>query len=304
MTTFIRPIDITSDVLADSTVGEVWPEWSAGGFASWVNYAAGTRVLRTGTRRVYECIVDVASATPPEDDAAHWLDIGPANRWAAFDRSVGTLTTAVGGMTFDFLPPACDSIALLDLQAARVEVDVYTDASAGELAYGRAIDLADRAGVSSWYDYLAVPIDLQSTVVLTDLPPLHGGRVTVRITAVSATSIAVGTCVLGTAVALGDTRTGASLGIVDYSRKKTDDYGVTDIVERPWSGRITVPVSMRREQVDAVSRALSLIRAKPVVWLIADDIDASVIYGFWTDWSITLSYPTHAEASITIQGLA
>ena len=82
----LYPYTITDPVLTSSSV----PETDHAAWVSGTTYAAGDRVIRTGTHRIYERLIPGAGTTPPESDSANWLDAAPTNRWAMFDGAVGT----------------------------------------------------------------------------------------------------------------------------------------------------------------------------------------------------------------------
>ena len=44
----------------------------------------------------------------------------------------------------------------------------------------------------------------------------------------------------GSVIELGTTETAPTIGITDYSRRVTDDYGVTTVVERGFARRMSV----------------------------------------------------------------
>lgn len=168
--------------------------------------------------------------------------------------------------------------------------------------YRREVGLNTGIGVIDAYTYCFNEIVMKRTVVLTDLLPY--GDADITITFSGTTAVSVGTCVLGTLQDLGGTRQGMQLGILDYSVKQTSEFGVTTLVERDYAPRITVPIAVKRQLVSHVARKLSEIRATPVVWIGSAQDDASVVYGYYKDWSIDMQYDQVAFGSINIEGLA
>lgn len=295
---FITPKTIPDTALTSHSVAETdHPAWSAA-----TAYAVGARVIRTTstTHRIYERLIAGTTATAPELDPVNWRDVGPTNRWAMFDSSVGTLTTATTSITATFSPGLVDSLALLDVAGNDVTVTVR-DGVGGTVVYTRAVDLNQGAGVLDWFNYFFDDIVRATTVVLEDLPPYGTASVTVALTGVG--TVAIGSCIVGRVTDMGGSRFGMSLGIVDYSRKDTDEFGVTTVVERPFSRRLTVPIEVPTGAIDEIVRRLAIVRAKPVVWIGSANYGASVIYGFARDWSIDLQYPTVSECTLTVEGL-
>jgi hypothetical protein len=105
---------------------------------------------------------------------------------------------------------------------------------------------------------------------------------------------------------LGDTEFGATAGITDYSRKETDDFGVTTFVRRAFSKRMSARAMVPTAQVGKLQRALADLRATPCVWVGADDMTMYaplVVFGFYRDFSINVAYPTRSYCSFEVEGL-
>lgn len=294
---FITPVTITDAMLLSSSIAETdEAAWNA-----LTAYTAGQRAIRTTstTHSIYERLVNGTTATPPEDDATNWVRVGPTNRWRMFDRATGTLSSATGSIAVTIAPGMVRALALLDVTANSVTVTVT---NAGSTVYTRTVSLNTGYGVTSWDTYFFTEVVLKRTVVLTDIPPYAGGEITITINGTG--TVSVGTVVAGSLFEIGRTRYGVGLGIIDYSKKETDAFGATSITERAFAKRMTVPVTVDDVNVDEVARRLALIRATPVVWLGSSRYDQSVVYGFYKDWSINITYDTVSDCSLTIEGLS
>ena len=142
--------------------------------------------------------------------------------------------------------------------------------------------------------------------VLADLPAYADARITASITGI--TAVACSTLVVGTAYTLGDTRYGAKLNIIDYSRKETDAFGVTTFVRRAFSKRITATLRLPTGQINKIQQVLADLRATPCVWVGMDaeptgPYSALVAFGFYRDFSISVDYPSYSACSLDIEGL-
>lgn len=293
---FIRPAPITDLVLIASSVAEAdYAAWNAA-----TTYATGQRVIRTQTHRIYESPAGGNLGKIPESSPAAWVDIGPTNRWAMFDRALGTRTTAAGALTVTVAPGFVDSVALLNVSGATgVRV---TMTSGGVTVYDRTIDMGDAALLTDWFDYFFADLAPRSDVTLTDLPLYGDGQLTVSLTGPGAVSC--GAMVVGQAVEIGRTLRGSRVGIVDYSRKETNAFGVVDVVERAYARRIEVAVWVESGRVDYVAQRLAEVRATPVVWIGADGRYQSLIaYGFCKDWQTVIQYVNASETNLTIESL-
>lgn len=294
---FITPTTITSAMLVSSTRAENdYTAWSSG-----TTYALGNRCISTTTHRIYES-AQGSNTNHAVTDTAWWLDVGPTNRWAMLDAAVGTVTSQATPLTVVIDTGIIDSLALLDLAGTSVTVSMK-DSPTGSTVYNQTFSLPDMADVFSWYDYFFTEIVPTTTLIVSDLPPYASGRLTVSIAA--ATTAECGTLVIGKLVDIGKTLISPTVSIIDYSTKTTDVYGATSVTERSFAKKIEARFILEKAKVDFASRKLAAVRATPVVWL-ADDsniIESLIAYGFYRDWGIDIAYSSHAEASITIEGL-
>lgn len=267
----LQPVDVTDAVLIASNVAEIdAPEWLADAV-----YAAGARVRRGASHRVFESLIAGNSGYDPATvGSAHWLDVGPTARWAMFDQALGTATSADGSISVTLAAGAVTAVALLDAVGATVRVQ------------------------APGYDMSAL-IGAGSTTFL-DLPGIDG-QVTVTIAGNS--TVSVGTLLVGHLVSLGVTEASPSAGITDYSRKDIDDFGAVTIVQRAWSKRMTAKALIRTDAVDAVANRIAAVRATPALWIGQAGIDSLTVYGFFKDFSIEVGETT-SKLSLSIEGFS
>ena len=102
---------------------------------------------------------------------------------------------------------------------------------------------------------------------------------------------------------LGDLEVGPTIGIIDYSRRVTDDFGVTTIVERGFSRRMSVKIAVPFEDADDVQRQLAALRATPATW-IADDRFASLsVRGFFKNFEVDIATRPLSYCTLSVEGL-
>lgn len=292
----VRPTAITDSNFVSSSTSEA-------DHAAWnpaTAYVIGDRVIvTTGYHRIYERLVDGTTATHPSLDTANWFDVGPTNRWAMFDEVVGTVTTATSPLEVVVTPGRVNSLALLGLSASTVTV-VMDSTSEGEV-YNQEFTLEDSAIVADWYAYFFEPINLADTLVVTDLPVYGDGEITVTIEGSS--TVEVGLFLVGASADLGLTQYGARAGIIDYSRKVTDEFGRTSLLQRAFSNRMDLEVFVEGSQTDAVKRLLTQFRATACLWIGADEYSSLVVYGFYRDFEVQIVYATASFCTLSIEGL-
>ena len=292
---YIVPTAITDAMLVSASVAETdYPAWAAA-----TAYTLGQQVIRTSTHSIYERLIAGTTPQAPENDPLNWARIAPTNRWAMLDGAVGTATTDTGSISITLAPGIVRGLALLDLDVESVAVQMTVGAS---VVFSRSFSaIANGDDVDNWFDYFFDAIERRRTIVITDLPPYGEAEVTVTLT--GAGTISVGSLILGVVYDLGTTQSGATVGIVDYSRKEADEFGAVVVAERAYAKRMTLPLILDTIRVDIATARLARIRAKPVVWIGSDQIDSLVVYGWVKDWSIDIPGMTLSACSLEIEGL-
>lgn len=297
----IKPNMLTDDMLTSSTATEDdFPAW-AGATA----YLEGDKVIRVSTHRIYERLIAGTTATAPELDTTNWLDIGPTNRWRMFDQAVGTATSVEGDLTVVMRPGAVSGIALLELAGKEVQITMK-DAPGGTVIYERTVTL-DGTEIGSFYDWFYKEYEQLGDVVLTDLP-IHfvSNELTVSITGASEFAIVeCGVCHFGEAVDIGRTQEGASVGIIDYSKKTVDAFGNYSITQRAFSKRADLNLLTDKNDFNRIFKALAAIRSTPCVFIAteAEGYAPLIVYGFYKDFSIVVAYTQHHLCNLSIEGL-
>jgi hypothetical protein len=95
------------------------------------------------------------------------------------------------------------------------------------------------------------------------------------------------------------------VGIVDYSKKDTDAFGVTTFTRRAYSKRMSAKMMLENAQINKVQRVLADLRATPCAWIGTDvtGFEPLTVYGFYKDFSIDVAYATTSYCSTEIEGL-
>lgn len=108
----------------------------------------------------------------------------------------------------------------------------------------------------------------------------------------------------GAPIELGATEAAPTIGIVDYSRRVTDDFGVTTVVERGFARRMSVRIGLPTEEVDSVQQLLADLRATEAEWIADDDIAWLQTTGFYKDFAVDLALPPLSYCTLAVEGLA
>lgn len=295
----IKPVTVTSAMILASNATEAYAAWSSG-----TTYAKDAKV-DYGTHYYNSLVNSNLNNIPDVVGSTFWEFIGPDNKHAMFDGQISTETTkATSPLIVTIGAGIVNSIALLGLTGKTVSV-VMRDGGASPPVYSRTIDL-EGSIILDWYMYFFEPFEQLSEVVLTDLPPYSGGQITMTLS--SGSAVAIGELLVGTVYALGENslEQGATIGIIDYSRKDTNaDTGLTTFVQRAYSKRMSGQFLIENGSISGVQKILSGVRAVPSVYIGSEDEDYSalIVYGFYRDFSIDIAYPTHSFCRIEVEGL-
>jgi hypothetical protein len=299
----LTPTTITAGMLTSSTAPE--PAATETAWVSAGTYALGDLRIRATTHKVYLCIqTHSGRAQLPEDDAAYWTAIGPTNRWACFDRAVGTATTLASPLTIVLAPGMVNALALLELVGTSVTVSMTSASEGGATVYSSTTSL-EMSAPADYYNYFFDPFIPRRNVLLTGLPPYEDGVITITLT--GSGDVSLGAALVGLYVEIGAAQYGATAGIDDYSVKTTDAYGTTTITERAYAKRATFKLWLSRDAVNVVHRALADGRATPCLYAGTPDQpeydEAMLIYGWPGSFQLEIAYPTVSLYSLEIKGL-
>ena len=108
----------------------------------------------------------------------------------------------------------------------------------------------------------------------------------------------------GVVIDLGTVEIAPTIGITDYSRRVTDDYGVTTIVERTFARRMSVRLAVPFDDVDELQRRLTDLRATPAQWIADDRFAALAFRGFYKEFEIDHAVPPLSYCTLMVEGLA
>ncbi|TCP36554.1 hypothetical protein [Sphingomonas sp. BK235] len=103
---------------------------------------------------------------------------------------------------------------------------------------------------------------------------------------------------------LGVTETSATISITDYSRRVTDDFGVTTVVPRKFARRLSIRMRLETSAVDAVHRRLAGLRAVPANWIAGESLAWLAVRGFFKDFEIDVADARSSFCTLSVEGLA
>ena len=305
----VPPLTITDSILivgsppATNVPENDYAEWDGG--SPGTTYATGDRVILTSTHRIYESLQDGNLNKNPVTETTWWVEVGPTNRWAVFDTSVSTQTTQSTNITYTLEPGiAINSLAILNLtDADEINIQI-TSPSAGSpgIVYTETVDLGLTSPFSDWYNWFFGIRSRPSQYIVTNLPIYTDGIFEIEI--LGGTDLAVGVILIGQQQRFGrGIRLGARVGIQDYSRKETSEFGETVLVQRAFAKKANFDLFIDKAEVDTLQTYLTALRATPALWIGSTEYESTTVFGFYKNFDVLLNYPEHADCELEIEGL-
>lgn len=271
---------------------------------------SGTHTISVHIHKTYVSLQAANTGNTPRkaSSSAWWQEEGASNKWAAFDGSITSQSTGVYVEYIITLSSAvyADTLALLNISGTSVTV-ICTESAVVTYTSTQSLITSTWVNNTATASPYAVKERLQN-VVFTDLPIMTAGG-TVKVTLTTASPYpyelcAIGGVILGRAVTIASgTEYGASMGIQDYSVIEENDFGNFTIVERTFSKQASFTMHCLGTEAAMIFELLARLRATPCLYIGSGTYTPTVIYGFPSDWSIVIQYPTYSVLNIDIKGL-
>lgn len=276
-------------------LADTYAEYNAG-----TTYDADDIVISTSTGKAYQALTSGESGNSLSN-AAKWLDLGAYNQLAMFDASNTTQTLRSELIAVEVtVDGRADSVSLFNIVGASVDV-VMTTVEDGEI-FNQSYDLTVNNNVSNWYEYFFEPVSRKGDLVIFDMPLNLNPTISVTLNEPGGTA-KIGSLVIGQSRDLGLLLYGARVGIQDFSRKETDDFGNFTIVERAFAKRATFKVIVENKNIDFIQTLLAQYRATAVVFVGVDDFTSTWIYGFYKDFDVEIAFMEKSYLNLVLEGL-
>lgn len=291
----VKPQTVTPEMLDTSIPEDDYSAWAAG-----TVYAAGDRVVYA--HKAWESVQAANTGKLPPSDATWWVEVGPTNRWKAFDLSHSTKTRFSGAAWFEITPGrAVNSVALLEFDGLRTVRVRAIDPAYGTV-YDKTAMLWTTPGVSGWYPWTFGERRERRNFHALDLPSYRGA--TIRIDIEAANDAGIGVILVGQQQSIGmGVLAGVRMGMQDYSRKVVDQWGDVELQKRGFARTRSIQVLVENSQLDNVDRVLMSLRATPMLWLVSERYEQTNVYGWYTGCDTGIQYSRYSELSLNLEGL-
>lgn len=289
-----------------------WVEVADADYSQWLattTYSYGDRCRLAATHKVYESVSTANVNKNPTTATTAWLEASSSNRWKMFDLSNATFTREQGSIYVTLAPGvSIDSIVMLNAFGGVVTMSKVEGTATTTLltASAESHNIRD----STWYNYFFDAVsNTVPAIFYTNTGAAFSTTASYVISIVNQlnTEAMVGCSglVLGTYAHIGlGVEAGMSLGIIDYSRKTTDDFGNITLIQRAFAKTMNINMLLDANDIDTLIAYLTTIRAVPCVFIANSDFNDTILYGFYRDFSINIAYPEYSECSMQIEGLS
>jgi len=231
----------------------------------------------------------------------HWRYKQPDNQSAMFAGGTTTASVANSTLTVVFEPGAYTNAVLLKgLVGATVSL-LVEDPATSTTVYDSGTVSIDETLITDWYEYFFEESVFKDHMLFSEIPPYTTLRMTVTVSAPSG-DVACAVCSFGNLYDMGSVKYGANVGIMDFSKKITDEFGNTRLDQGKFADTLEATLVMDRVRFAKIKRMLSDLRATACGWILSDP-DSAVFYGWVTDFSLSIEYPTYIECRIEVEGL-
>jgi len=297
----INPISIKDVNLTYSSIPEA--DYTPFNFSS--TYGLGDRsiVVSANTHQIWESIQGGNTGHIPVGGTSDlwWVYVGTTNKWSMFDTSLTTQSSKLDEITVGINSLVrVDSVALMNVSASFARI-VMTDPVDG-VVYDKTTNLVQTGLISDWWSFFFSPIVRLKDFLASDLPPYSSANISITLTAIG-NEVKCGACVLGMSREIGNVQYGAKAGIQDYSVKQRDTFGNYSILERAFNKYSDVTLEVENTFIDEFQAIMADYRATPIIYSGSDTYNSLLIYGFYKDFSVVISYPTISICSMTLEGL-
>lgn len=290
--TIIKPIAVTPAMLVSTDV----PEADHAAYAGGTTYALDARVIYNHV--IYQSLASSNTGNQPDISPARWVKVSATNRYKLFDLVNSSQTAKSTSMTYSIRTgtfiTGLGAVNLTGVNSIRVRMvsDTYG------LVFDETITRSRIPPGSGWWNWFFGRRSESLTSYFISLPSYADAVITVDFAGL--TTMAVGTLLLGTVATWGlGVQLGMSMGIKDYSRKETNQWGDVELDQRSYSDTNSFSLVVNRSDVPALRAMLRSLRAIPCLWITRDD----TLYGFYQDFEILINYNSVSECELKLESL-
>lgn len=292
----IKPITVTPAMVVATDV----PAGDYADYAAGTTYGAGARVVYANG--IYQSLQASNIGKTPDVSPTWWVFVSFINKFKLFDLVNSSQTAKATSMSYTVRPgTVVTGLAVVNLTSVTgVRVRMVSDAYGA--VFDRTITRGRRPPGIGWWNWIFGRRTESLSSYFVDLPSFADAVIIVDFTGL--VDMAVGTLLMGTVSSWGKgVQSGMSLGIRDYSKKETNDFGDIVLTQRAYASKQQLSLVLDAAEVDSFSALLKSLRATPCLWICSGRYGAATLYGYYQDFEILIAYFATSECSLTLESL-
>lgn len=252
--------------------------------------------------KAYQAIREISSLnSPPDNDenVTTLVDIGAINPLKFKDLAINTQTRTSGDLelVIDMGKSIFDRINLLNIEA--IGVEIYKN---NELL--TSTDLRT-AKAKSWLEFFLASFknSFKKDTSIALLP--NNGQIKIVLKA-GANGAGLGHLSIGRGIDIGECLWEPRISVLDYSRKKKDDWGNITLVKGKTATLLDIKAVVYTAMVDEVKDVLRQACGE-LVTIIADERDKGIkslsVHGFIKEFGISVNNAQTSELNLSFEGV-
>ena len=267
-------------------------------FESKKGYKKGERVLFE--RYIYEALQDTDET--PDPLKGFWKRAGVSNEFAPFDFYLNTAGVVENSLELVVQAFGARALFLGNLKAKHLKIEVL-DTRTAKVLEAKEYRLFGHS-ITSWSNYFFGKAREKTRHNVYYECSTLARELTFKIRAWGLAHIELGMFYAGGLQELGTTLYDKnSLSILDFSRVKTDESGITELQKGAFKRTHSFNLLAQEGELDLIAHALAEARGEARVFVVSDYFESFIIFGFLKHHEILLSKPTRSIVSVEIEGL-
>lgn len=234
-----------------------------------------------------------------------WIKIRPTNYYAMLDGETQTQTRVKDVTQIEFPVNNYDAIALLDIVAESVHIELI-DSVTWDVLYEHRSDMLDYTGIVDFYSYCFNTIEHRPSLYLDSLPLFNNALVRLTIENAGGTA-ACGRLVCGRTHYVGETGYGANLTQESYSKKERDIFGNTTLVHSNSLNLDSYEVYVPTQSIPNTRRKFKELDAVAILFIMDEQenskLENLLNFGYYQSFSILIPDDQLSTASLQIKGI-
>jgi hypothetical protein len=260
----------------------------------------GTTALRP--IKIYESLANSNTGNYPPDNPSKWVDKGPTNRWAMFDKQGITQTENETSIEVEIDASDMTMLALFGVDGNQVEITHYDESTSPRTeVWSETVDLLER-NTTTWSEYFFGEF-YYTRQYLKYFDAYSDSTLAITLTG---TTAKCSQCLIGQWYNIGNMQWGMEVQIQDFSRRSTNDFGEIYLKQGSYVKKLNGRLYKPSNAYNAVYRSFNQIRAIPVVIdANGNDTEFDILrfFGFVQKYKPTITNPSQNQYRIQARGL-